>query len=104
MVVATACSVTRTQQFRAVLRKNFLLQVRGRKAFLGLEGWAALLAELLIPAAFFVLMCLPRHYLTPSVKPQSVSTLTDLDNGGTWGQVYDGALFASKHKEHAQNL
>ena len=36
---------TTAQQFCAVLRKNFLLQTRSRKACCGIGGWAALLIE-----------------------------------------------------------
>lgn len=88
------CRVSRKQQFKAILRKNFLLQTRGRKSFLGLEGWAALLFELLVPAAFFLLMCIPRHEIQPMPHPREVAAPADLDASsyGSWAQSYDGMM------------
>lgn len=36
---------SRTRQFLAVLRKNYLLQTRGRRVWWGGAGWLALLVE-----------------------------------------------------------
>lgn len=56
---------SKTRQFLAVLHKNFLLQVRSRKSFLGVGGWGAFVLQLLVPAAFFALMCIPKYYIKP---------------------------------------
>lgn len=78
-------------QFLAVLRKNALLQTRSGRSFLGLGGWAALVLEILTPAAFFILMCLPKYYL--NVKPTPIPTqlfqAMDLDMP-RWANKYEG--------------
>jgi hypothetical protein len=71
---------TATQQFVAVLRKNIILLTRSRKTIFGLGGWAALLIQILTPAAFFLLMCVPRYYLKPLHYPLYQSATTDIDD------------------------
>lgn len=89
--------VSRARQFRAVLHKNFILQTRGRKSLLGLEGWAALLVEMLVPAAFFILMCIPRYWIPPGINPMDIRPPVDLDTSsyGGWSKdvPYDGKYF-----------
>ena len=84
--------VTVLRQFGAVLRKNVLLQTRGRRALFGLSGGVALALELLTPAAFFLLMCLPKFYLpAPQSTPLSLFVAHDLDDA-SWARVYTGLL------------
>lgn len=56
-------------QFSAVLRKNFILQTRSRRSILGISGWGALLVQILLPVAFFSLMCVPKYYIQPYQHP-----------------------------------
>jgi hypothetical protein len=57
------------RQFAAVLQKNFILQIRGRRSFLGLGGLPALLLQIALPALFFTLMCVPKYYIEPYDHP-----------------------------------
>jgi hypothetical protein len=57
------------RQFAAVLQKNFILQIRGRRSFLGLGGLPALLLQIALPAVFFTLMCIPKYYIEPYDHP-----------------------------------
>lgn len=79
-----------------MLHKNFLLQTRSGRSFFGAGGWVALLLEILTPAAFFLLMCLPKYYF--DVKPQPIPTqlfqAIDLDLPN-WANEYKGKLFSS---------
>jgi len=74
-----------------VLHKNWLLQIRSGRSFFGAGGWVALLLEILTPAAFFLLMCLPKYYF--DVKPQPIPTqlfqAVDLDLPN-WANQYKG--------------
>ena len=81
------------RQFRAVLRKNLLLQARGGRALCGLGGGAALVVEVLTPALFFLVMCLPKYYLpvTPTRLPAQLFPAADLDTR-SWARDYAGAL------------
>ena len=67
-----------------------LLQTRSSRALVG-AGWAALAFEILTPAAFFLLMCLPKYYF--DVKPQPIPTqlfqAVDLDQPN-WANRYAG--------------
>ncbi|KAF6260985.1 hypothetical protein COO60DRAFT_831207 [Scenedesmus sp. NREL 46B-D3] len=56
------------RQFAAVLHKNFILQTRGRRSVLG-SGWGAVLLQILLPVAFFSLMCIPKYYIQPYEHP-----------------------------------
>lgn len=56
------------RQFVAVLHKNFILQTRGRRSVLG-SGWGAVLLQILLPVAFFSLMCIPKYYIQPYEHP-----------------------------------
>ncbi len=73
-----------------MLRKNLLLQTRSSRALAG-AGWAGLALEVLTPAAFFLLMCLPKFYL--DVQPQPLPTqlfrAVDLDQPD-WANRYGG--------------
>jgi len=57
------------RQFAALLRKNFTLTVRSRRTPLGLGGWGGLLLQVLLPALFFGLMWIPKHYIKPIEHP-----------------------------------
>ena len=85
-----ACRPSPRRQFAAVLRKNVLLQTRSSRGLAG-AGWAALAFEILTPAAFFLLMCLPKYYF--DVKPQPIPTqllqAVDLDQPN-WANRYAG--------------
>ncbi len=95
------CRPSHWRQFGAVLHKNVLLQTRSSRSLLG-AGWAALAFEVLTPAAFFLLMCLPKYYF--DVKPQPIPTelfqATDLDMP-TWANTYQGAQRSWQCHEHA---
>ena len=87
---SVCCRPSRWRQFCAVLHKNVLLQTRSSRSLVG-AGWAALAFEVLTPAAFFLLMCLPKFYF--DVKPQPIPTqlfqASDLDLPG-WANTYKG--------------
>lgn len=80
-------------QFAAVLRKNFILQTRSRKAFFGIGGWTALLLEVFVPGLFFLLMCIPKYYVPLSPSPRQLSTAYSLDSTSWAQQPYHGVLF-----------
>lgn len=84
--------VSRARQFLAVLHKNFILQTRSRRTA-GLGGWGALLIQVLLPAAFFSLMCIPKHFIQPVQHPEhKESTAFDIDSRWWSGpNPYDGA-------------
>ncbi|BDA45751.1 probable ATP-binding cassette sub-family A member 3 [Coccomyxa sp. Obi] len=67
------------------------LHTRSGRSFFGAGGWVALLLEILTPAAFFLLMCLPKYYF--DVKPQPIPTqlfqAVDLDLPN-WANEYKG--------------
>ena len=90
------------RQFLAVLRKNALLQTRSGRSFLGISGMAALVLEILTPAAFFLLMCLPKYYfdVKPTPIPTQLFQSMDLDNPH-WANKYQGerisALILDNH-------
>jgi hypothetical protein len=52
-------------------------------------GWAGLALDVAIPAIFFLVMCLPKHYVKPQRTPLQLSPLYDLD-APSWGFVYQG--------------
>lgn len=66
-------------QAGALLRKNFLLQTRSKRSRLGLGGWGSFVFELLTPAAFFLLLCIPKQYLKPIHTPLQAFPPLDLD-------------------------
>ena len=101
----TNCRVSRIRQFGAVLHKNYLLQTRTSRAhtYLGAAGWAALLIEIAIPAVFFTLMCIPKHYLNPMKFPQQVSQAWDLD-ATQWALQYEGGPLQGAHCSGDLNL
>lgn len=76
-------------QFAAVLKKNFIIQTRSRKAFFGIGGWTALLMEMLVPGLFFLLMCIPKYYLPLSPTPRQLSAAYSLDSN-SWAHGYHG--------------
>ena len=76
-------------QFAAVLKKNFIIQTRSRKAFFGIGGWTALLMEMLVPGLFFLLMCIPKYYVPLSPSPRQLSAAYSLDSN-SWAQGYHG--------------
>jgi hypothetical protein len=89
---ARARRPTPGRQFRAVLRKNLLLQARGGRALCGLGGGPALALEVLTPALFFLVMCLPKAYLpvTPTRLPAHFFPSASLDSPA-WARAYAGA-------------
>lgn len=92
---------SRLAQFSAVLRKNFILQTRSRKALFGIGGPAALLLEVLIPALFFVLMCIPKYYVPLLPSPRQLSPAYSLDSQ-TWGHAYHGEIASVAITLHKQ--
>ena len=85
------CRPNSGRQFLAVLRKNVLLQTRSGRSFLGISGLAAFVLEILTPAAFFLLMCLPKYYfdVTPTAIPTQLFQAMDLDSPH-WANKYQG--------------
>lgn len=72
--------VPKARQFAAVLQKNFILQIRGRRSFFGLGGLPALLLQISLPALFFCLMCIPKYYIQPYDHPVYLQqTESDID-------------------------
>jgi hypothetical protein len=57
------------RQFAALLRKNLTLTVRSRRSPLGVGGWGGLLLQICLPALFFGLMWIPKHYIKPIHHP-----------------------------------
>ncbi|KAK9842270.1 hypothetical protein WJX81_003820 [Elliptochloris bilobata] len=84
------------RQFRAVLHKNLLLQARGGRSLCGLGGGAALALEVLTPALFFLVMCLPKYYLpvSPTRLPAQLFPAVDLDLQA-WARTYAGPARAT---------
>ncbi len=78
-----ASPALRLRQFVALIRKNATLQLRDRRSFLGLSGYAGALASTLLPAAFFLLMWLPRYYIQPYTHPQLLNA-QDYDIDTKW--------------------
>lgn len=58
-------AVSRVQQFLALLKKNALLQARTRGGVFGLGAWASLALQLLAPALFFLILCIPKYWIQP---------------------------------------
>eukprot|EP00798_Chlamydomonas_sp_ICE-L_P031756 gene31756-6954_t len=66
-------------QFKAVVRKNIILQTRSRSTIVG--GWAVLVFQILTPVAFFALMCIPTYYIKPiSHEPIWEAATRDLES------------------------
>ncbi len=84
----------RLAQFAAVLKKNFILQTRSRKAFFGIGGWAALLIEMFIPGLFFLLMCIPKYYIPLSPSPRQLPGPAYSLDSNTWARPYHGASYS----------
>ncbi|KAL4853959.1 ATP-binding cassette sub-family A member 3 [Chlorella vulgaris] len=76
-------------QFRAVLRKNWLLRLRGGRKWFGLGGWFAAVVEVLVPVLFFLVMCIPKHYMHPMPVPRALAPLYPVDTAA-WGELYQG--------------
>jgi hypothetical protein len=57
------------RQFSALLRKNATLVLRSRRTPLGVGGAVGLLLQVLLPALFFCLMWIPKHYIQPIHHP-----------------------------------
>ncbi len=85
------CRPNSGRQFLAVLQKNVLLQTRSGRSFVGISGLAAFVLEILTPAAFFLLMCLPKYYLNvaPTAIPTQLFQAMDLDSPH-WANKYQG--------------
>lgn len=77
-------------QFSAVLKKNFILQTRSRKAFFGIGGWGALLLEMFIPGLFFLLMCIPKYYIPLSPSPRQLPPAAYSLDSNSWARPYHG--------------
>jgi len=45
--------------------------------------------DILVPALFFLAMCIPKHYIKPQRTPLQLTPLYDLD-AASWGFVYEG--------------
>ena len=88
---------SRLAQFAAVLKKNFILQTRSRKAFFGIGGWAALLIEMFIPGLFFLLMCIPKYYIPLSPSPRQLPGPAYSLDSNTWARPYHGASYTSPY-------
>lgn len=84
-------------QFAAVLKKNFILQTRSRKAFFGIGGWAALLIEMFIPGLFFLLMCIPKYYIPLSPSPRQLPGPAYSLDSNTWARPYHGPAVRHHH-------
>jgi len=73
-----------TQQFFAVVWKNFLLRTSSSSGFCGLPrtllGWVGLLVEVLLPVAFFLIMCVPHYYIRPTPLPAQFFPKSSLDS------------------------
>ena len=83
---------TRLSQFAAVLKKNFILQTRSRKALFGIGGWAALLLEVFVPGLFFLLMCIPKYYIPLTPTPRQITPAYSLDSV-SWARPYHGKIY-----------
>ncbi len=66
-------------QAGALLRKNFILQTRSRRNYFGIGGWGSFIFEILTPAAFFLLLTIPKQYLKPTHTPLQAFPPLDLD-------------------------
>jgi hypothetical protein len=47
--------------------------------------------DVLVPVLFFVVMCIPKHYMRPMPQPRQVSPLYPADSAA-WGELYQGRL------------
>jgi hypothetical protein len=83
------------RQFGALLRKNATLALRSRRSLLGLGGAASLLLQVLLPAAFFCLMWIPKHYIPTIHHPAFLEARAyGLDTRWWAGpSPYEGARF-----------
>ena len=71
-------------QYSSVLRKNFILKTRGAG---GAGSYQGLLIEVLLPVAFFVLMCLPKALVKPATTDTQLSQAFPLTSG-LWSNCY----------------
>ncbi|KAI8469139.1 MAG: hypothetical protein J3K34DRAFT_522412 [Monoraphidium minutum] len=88
------------RQFGALLRKNAALTARGRRGVLGAGGaWGGLALQVLLPALFFGVMWIPKHYIKPTHHPAFLEAQSyDLDTKWWAGpSPYEGPAF------HARN-
>lgn len=69
----------RKAQFKALLRKNFIVKTRGAIK-------AATVLEMLLPAVFFVLMCIPRALIAEQFYNTTIYPARDL-GAWRWGQT-----------------
>ena len=51
--------------------------------------WLGLVVNILVPPAFFILMCLPKHFIKPIPFPQQLFSAMDLDQP-QWAREYRG--------------
>lgn len=77
------------EQFAAVLHKNWLLRLKGGRKWFGLGGWAAATLDVLVPVLFFLVMCIPKHYMRPLPSPLQLAPAYPADMAG-WGELYMG--------------
>ncbi|KXZ53111.1 hypothetical protein GPECTOR_7g1001 [Gonium pectorale] len=96
--------MNKTRQFLAVLKKNFILQTRGRKSLLGLGGWAGLILQLLLPVAFFFVMYLPKYYIKPTRHGETMGPTPVLLESRSWATPYDGPATLRSHGGRARLL
>lgn len=80
---------TQWSQFSALLEKNYLLQLHSRRSWFGVGGWPALAAEVLVPVLFFLVMCIPKHYIKPIPSPLQLFPVHALQSPN-WGFTYEG--------------
>jgi hypothetical protein len=101
-----ATTSSRARQFAAVLHKNVLLSVRGRRStFLGgVGGWPALLLQVALPALFFSLMCIPKYYIQPYEHPLFLQA-SEYDVDTRWwagASPYEGECVCAKQRSSLQ--
>lgn len=79
------------QQFKAVVYKNMLLQLRSRTVLCGvrLGGIASVAFEVLLPVLFIAVMCLVKRWPTVPGQPQVFREWLLADDG--WARIAEGA-------------
>eukprot|EP00201_Polytomella_parva_P016122 CAMPEP_0175074050 /NCGR_PEP_ID=MMETSP0052_2-20121109/21011_1 /TAXON_ID=51329 ORGANISM="Polytomella parva, Strain SAG 63-3" /NCGR_SAMPLE_ID=MMETSP0052_2 /ASSEMBLY_ACC=CAM_ASM_000194 /LENGTH=269 /DNA_ID=CAMNT_0016342145 /DNA_START=95 /DNA_END=900 /DNA_ORIENTATION=+ len=96
--------ISKTHQFYALLRKNVILQTQNQKSFLGIGGWAGLVAQIVIPMMFFLLMYIPTYYIKPVEHKQQLTTAVVAIESRWWGGPipYEGPAAKAKSQGRAR--